>query len=257
MSTTAEPRDDTTGLAPAPRDHAPARAEWHGGGVRAAVREFAVIVASVLCALAAQAWWQGREDRGREHDYLRQLLADTRSNGRRLEEAIRVDSTAALSTARAIDALTSPTSATPADSLVRWVVAAGAGSDYQPLEGNYRALIGTGDLRLVRNDSLRSQLAAYAAALESEGRRQEQLRQAVTAQAAPLARAMPFMRRVFLGHVSAAGVDVARLRADPDAAVVLFSLQAANANKLSGLRRLRGWTGAVLRALEAEPGVAP
>jgi hypothetical protein len=257
MSTTVEPRDDTTDLAPAPRAHAPPRADGHGSGLRAAAREFAVIVASVLCALAAQAWWQGREDRGREHDYLRQLLADTRSNGRRIDEAIRVDSAAGVAAARAIDALTSPASAAPADSLVRWVVAAGAGSDYQPLAGNYRALIGTGDLRLVRNDSLRSALAAYAAALESEGARQEQFRQAVTAQAGPLARAMPFMRRVFLGHVSADGVDVARLRADPEAASVLFSLEAANANKLSGLRRLRGWTHRLQRALEAEPGVAP
>ncbi|HSU17420.1 hypothetical protein [Longimicrobium sp.] len=223
-------------------------------GWRAALREFAVIVAGVMCALVAQAWWQGREDRGRERDYLRQLLADTRENERRLDDAIRTDSIAAVVTGRAVDALTGPAGRLAApDSMVAWVTGAGAASSYQPLDGNYRALVGTGDLRLVRNDSLRALLASYASSLESEGARQGQLRETITAQAGPMTLAFPFMRRVFLHDVSAAGVDVARLRADPRAVEVLFSLQAAASNRLSGLHGLRDQTRRLRRALEAEP----
>jgi len=230
------------------------RVDLGGGhrGWRAALREFAVIVASVLAALAAQAWWQSREERGREHDSLRQLLADTRENERRLDEAIRTDSVAASATGRALDALTSarPVSA---DSLVVWVEGAGSSSNFQPLDGNYRALVGTGDLRLVRNDSLRALLASYASSLESEGARQAQLRAAVMTQAGPLIHAFPFMRRVFLDGVSAAGVNLAALRADPGASDVLFAVQAAGSNRISGLTRLRRQTLELRRALEAEP----
>src|SRR5438128_10064602 len=59
---------------------------------RAGVREFVLILASVLAALAAQAWWQQREDRAREHDYLRQLLADPKANSAKLQHAIALDS---------------------------------------------------------------------------------------------------------------------------------------------------------------------
>lgn len=225
-------------------------------GWRTALREFATIVAGVLCALAAQAWWQGHEERGRERDYLRQLLSDTRENERRLDDAVATDSAAAHFAARAMDALTGSAPPPPADSLVAWVGRSGRASNFQPLAGNYQALLGTGDLRLVRSDSLRARLAAYAAAVESEGERQAQFRGIVTSGAGPMARALPFMRRAFLGDVSAAGVDVARLRADPDAAAVLFTMQAASANKLAGLRQLRDETRGLRRALEAAPGVA-
>lgn len=225
-------------------------------GWRTALREFAVIVAGVLCALAAQAWWQGHEERGRERDYLRQLLSDTRENERRLDEAIRTDSVAAGAMARAIDALTDSGPPPPADTLVGWIRRSGVASNFQPLAGNYRALLGTGDLRLVRSDSLRARLAAYAASVESEGDRQRQFREIMTSGAGPMARALPFMRRAFLGDVRTAGVDIARLRADPEVAAVVFTMQAANANKLAGLRELRDETRDLRRALEAAPGGA-
>lgn len=226
-------------------------------GWRTALREFATIVAGVLCALAAQAWWQGHEERGRERDYLRQLLSDTRENERRLDEAIATDSAAAWAAARAVDALTGTGPPPPADSLVRWVRRSGVSSNFQPLAGNYRALIGTGDLRLVRSDSLRARLAAYAAAVESEDERQGQFREIMTGGAGPMARALPFMRRALLGDVRSDGVDVARLREDPDVVPVLFTMQAAGANKLSGLRGLREETRSLRRALEAAPGLDP
>ncbi|HKP77271.1 MAG TPA: hypothetical protein VJT67_17195 [Longimicrobiaceae bacterium] len=251
-------RPDTPAAAPA--DPPPARHASVGlvhGGWRGTLREFAIVVLGVLCALAAQAWWDHHEERGRERDYLRQLLADTRENERRLDEAIGTDSIAGRFNARAIDALTSTTPPPAADSVVEWIVRAGASSDLQPLAGNYRALIGTGDLRLVRTDSLRALLASYAASLENESERQRQFRQVVSSQATAIARALPFMRRVFLGDVRADGVDVRHLRDDPEPASLLFSLQAANANRVTGLRSLRVETRRVRHALEAEIGASP
>lgn len=86
--------------------------------------------------------------------------------------------------------------------------------------------------------------------------RQRQFREIMTSGAGPMARALPFTRRAFLGDVRTAGVDVARLRADPEVAAVVFTMQAANADKLAGLRQLRAETRELRRALAAAPGVA-
>ncbi len=220
-----------------------------------AAREFAVIVAGVLCALLAQAWWQGREERGRERDHLRQILSDTRENERRLDAALALDTTAARNMARAIDALTSGAPPPPPEVFVGWVADAGSFSDFRPMTGSYRALLGTGDLRLVRNDSLRGKVVSYFASVDAESERLRQFRGAMSDGATGMARSLPFMRRVFLDGPTTRGVDMAQLRADPEAVALLFGLQASAANRISGLRSLQGETRAMRRALEAEPGV--
>lgn len=226
-------------------------------GWRGTLREFAIIVAGVLAALAAQAWWESRQERERERAYLAQLLADTRDNEQRLEAAIAEDSAYGAATARALDALESPGPLPPRDSLVGWILQAGNGSDFKPLTGTYRALLGTGDLRLVRNDSLRVRVVAYAASLDSETERLQQLRGTLLAEIGRFARAVPFIRRVFSGGVDAESVDVERLRRDPEVAAVLFTLRATNVNRLSGLRRMREETRRLRGALEAESTLRP
>jgi hypothetical protein len=222
------------------------------GGWRGALREFAIIVAGVLCALGAQAWWDGHQERGREHDYLRQLLADTRENERRLDAAIGDDQKARVAAGQVLDAFTS-TGPLPADSVVEWMGRAARASDFRAVAGNYRAILGTGELRLVRNDSLRALLAAYSSSLETEADRQRLFRETMTGLAGPMARSLPFMRRALLGDIRREQVDVAALRSDPDAAAVLFSLHAAFSNRLGGMNTLRDDTRRLRRALEAEP----
>ena len=226
-------------------------------GWRGVVREFAIIAAGVLAALGAQAWWEGRQEREHERAYLVQLLRDTRDNEQRLTASIVEDSAAGVATARALAALESSAPPPVPDSLVGWIMQAGRASDFKPLTGTYRALLGTGDLRLVRNDSLRARVVAYAASVDHESERLQQLRGVVLDAIGPFARAVPFIRRVFSGGHGAEGVDVERLRRDPEVATVLFTLQAANVNRLSGLRRMREETRRMRRALEAERTLKP
>ncbi|HEV2147216.1 MAG TPA: hypothetical protein VGR37_07420 [Longimicrobiaceae bacterium] len=105
----------------------------------------------------------------------------------------------------------------------------------------------------MRNDSLRALMVAHAASLDSEAARLQQFRGTILDAVPEFARSMPFMRRMFLDGTEPGAVDVGRLRRDPEAATVLFTLQAANVNRLSGLRRMRDETGRMRRALEAEP----
>jgi hypothetical protein len=233
---------------------------WDGlaRGWRAALREFAIIVAGVLCALAAQSWWQAREERGRERDYLRQLLADTRENERRLDAAIAVDSAAGSSVSRLAGTLFGSAPLPPPDTLAAWFRSeAFASSDFQPLSGSYGALLMAGDLRLIRNDSLRALLVSYAATLEHEQTMLGMFLEQSAGQPDRLARPMPFLRRMFFGgaELRPGDIDFETLRRDRDAESVFFALQVSNSNRLTHLRRLREETRRLRRALAAElPG---
>lgn len=226
-----------------------------GRGWAGALREFSIIVAGVLCALGAQAWWDGHQERGREHDYLQQLLADTRENEARLDAAIASDSAAGRAAARLVDALTRADPPPPADTVVAWMSRAASASDFRAVAGNYRAILGTGELRLVRNDSVRALLAAYSSSLDTEADRQRLFRETMTGLAVPMARALPFMRRALLRDIRMEEVDVPRLRRDPEAAAVLFAVHAAFMNRVSGMKTLRYDTRRLRRALEAEPSL--
>lgn len=227
-------------------------------GWRTALREFVIIAAGVLCALAAQAWWQDHQDRGREGDYLRQLLADTRENEHRLDNAIATDSAVGWAAARLAGALYGGDPLPPPDTLVAWFQdRTFSSSNFEPLSGTYDALLATGDLRLIRTDSLRALLVAYASSLEHEQTMLRLFLEQTASDPARIARAIPFIRRMIFGpgRVRARDVDFERLRRDPDAEAVFFAVQIANTNRLQHLRTLRDRTRRLRRALEAEASI--
>lgn len=229
------------------------------GAARSTLREFVVIVAGVLAALAGQAWWQGREDRARERDYLRQLLADTRENERRLDRAIAQDSVSGRAAVRAAAALYLPRPLPPADSLVAWFENDVFNSSaFLPLTGTYQSLLSGDRLRLLRSDALRTRVVAYGARLEQElDALQLFVGQSVGGDPGRLARTLPFLSRTMAGDTGGAGartaVDFEALRDDPDLRALLFSAQLANRNRLNHLRGLRDETRLLRRTLEAQP----
>lgn len=218
-----------------------------------------MIAAGALAALIGQAWWQGRQDREREGDYLRQLLADTRENEDRVNRAISDDS-AAGAAARRIAAFVYGTGPTPpSDSMVRWFLDRGAfsSSEFQPLTGSYAALLTTGDLRLIRDEALRNELVAYSTHVDAERENLRFFAQQAFGDAGRIARAFPFVRGMFSGdndeiRLEAQRFPFARLRGDADVAAILFSLQAANSNRLGHLRGLRYGTQRLRGLLETQ-----
>lgn len=228
------------------------------GRWRGALREFVVIVAGVLAALGAQAWWQGREERTRERDYLAQLHADTRENERRLDAAIAVDSAAGWAAERLTGALYGSAPLPGSDTVLRWIGdRTFSSSDFQPLSGTYGALLTTGDIRLVRTDSLRALLVAYSATLEHEQAMLRLFLEQMAGDPAAIARPMPFLRGMFFGRSGGPlpAVDLERLRRDPDVEAILFAVQLSNSNRSAHLRALRAETRRLRRALEAEPSL--
>ena len=120
--------------------------------------ELAVIVAGVLIALAADSWWERRQDQNLAREYLEQLLVDVQATERRLQSTIDTETQRLEAVSSAIsrafggpwpqpDSLELPT-----------------GYNYfEPLMGTLTALIQSGDLRLLRSDSIRFEAIAFSA----------------------------------------------------------------------------------------------
>jgi hypothetical protein len=122
------------------------------------VAEFAVIVAGVLIALAVNSWWERRQDQNHAREYLEQLLVDVQATERRLRSTLDTETQRAEAVNSVISrAFSGPWP--PPDSLEL-----PTGYNYfEPLMGTLTALMQGGDLRLLRNDSIRFELIAFSA----------------------------------------------------------------------------------------------
>lgn len=127
--------------------------------------ELGIVVLGVLIAFQVTAWGEARADRSKEEVYLRQLAADLVETERILGWA---DSVNALS-ARAADHLAGAfydPDLPPRDSLLVWIGKATNLVTVDPITGTAHALVETGDLGLIRDDSLRSAITAYLGQIE-------------------------------------------------------------------------------------------
>lgn len=225
---------------------------------KSAAAELSLVIVGVLIALAVDSWWGDRKDRERERAYLRQLLSDTRTTEARLQESIEEDSITLVNVSRFLGAADSfhnaanPAAAVPpADSITSWTVTAYA--SFVPLTGTYTALVENDGLRLLRSDSLRFQLIAYAARIASS---QEVLRHTETrvwhnSEQAHLA----FWKNVMQPSGKRRwrrGVDAESLLQDPEILTTFSMQRTVGENRLGTLRGLREPVATLRRMLEAE-----
>lgn len=120
--------------------------------------ELAVIIAGVLIALAADSWWERRQEQNHAREYLEQLLVDVQTTEQRLRSIIGTE-TQRLETVNAVISRAFAGPWPQPDSLEL-----PTGYDYfEPLTGTLTALIQSGDLRLLRSDSIRFELIAFSA----------------------------------------------------------------------------------------------
>ena len=135
------------------------RSGWRAKG-RWFAAEYLIIVTGVLTAAAVNAWWQGRQEVTQERSYLVQLVEDLRQT----ERIMTLADSAELRASRAIGRLERAfylSERPPRDSLLMWIYGSSWIRPVRPVLGTAEALVSTGDLRLIRDDSLRAAVTAY------------------------------------------------------------------------------------------------
>lgn len=130
--------------------------------------EFLVVLTGVLVALALNAAWDARQDRLREAEYLTQLRADLLVNRARIEEAIRLEETTRAGASAVLRSLGH--SAVLADSAKHWMIDQRASfySDPRLLMGTFAALMQTGDIKLLRDATVRRRTIEYQSQVEAD-----------------------------------------------------------------------------------------
>jgi hypothetical protein len=126
---------------------------------RLAVESF-VIALGVFLGLAADAAWGARQDGIHELSYLHQLDADLMATERGLAQAMEAQAAAVRAASAAlngINAIAQP----PSDSLAQWLGGAFHAPRFEPTMGTVVGLIQTGDIVLISDQGLRTELLAY------------------------------------------------------------------------------------------------
>lgn len=214
--------------------------------------ELAVIVAGVLIALAANSWWERRQEQNHAREYLEQLLVDVQTTERRLRSIIDTETQRLEAVSSVISRAFSGPWPQP-DS-----VELPTGYDYfEPLMGTLTALIQSGDLRLLRSDSIRFELIALSALIhetETGLRHTESLIWNSTERVAA-GRARHSQSAARRGTNAGRGwgqVDVAGVLNDPEIISALQVQALATQVRIFNLGRLEEPTSRIIELLRAE-----
>jgi len=128
------------------------------------VAEGLTIIVGILIALWADAWWEDRSERAAEQVILHQLSAEFADNALQLDSVLDWHQRG-LDAARALLGVARGELRLESDSLGRLVWAVDQPWTFNPKQGALESLIGSGQLGIIRDDSLRFALASWPGVL--------------------------------------------------------------------------------------------
>lgn len=120
-----------------------------------------VIVASILIAFGIDAWWDARAERGEERTALQGLMGDFDAAGHLLEASVLVIDSAATAAEAILNLVDPEGDPGLADSLAVLIPQIIRRPVFLAPMGTLEALLGSGDLGLTSNDTLRAALASF------------------------------------------------------------------------------------------------
>ncbi len=131
-----------------------------------AVAEFGLIVVGVLVALLAESWWSEREDREAERQILVDAVAEFRENLEILDADIAKNSVV-IDTLLEIENMsdTRLLALTDDEASELFAIEKQIDAAFDPAMGSIDALVRSGDIRLIRDRTLRHHLARWSALL--------------------------------------------------------------------------------------------
>lgn len=153
---------------------------------RRILAEGAVIVASILLALAGDAWWGGVQDRQDERALAESLLEEFLDSRPGLEERVLLARRMAAGNATLLEILDPEaggrTRPVP-DSLVFAVL---GGPTYEPATSSLDAALASGEIELLRSPELRAALADWRRKLADTAEDEREVRQITNEQVVPI-----------------------------------------------------------------------
>jgi hypothetical protein len=242
------------------------------GGVqwRRVATEFLIIVAGVMVALATDRWTGSLDDRIKERTHLEQLLADFRGN----QEIARGSASYTTALGKSATAVLEAIKGTPDRNRgVPFPVDVElSGWNHAPhyLSEAWQDLLSTGDVRLIRNPELRSEIARFYQSAATGRDYEEEWRAYVMAYRASVGHVLdPYLRlrilRLFgvkmlvadsLGPRDSDEVITARLRALPDVPGKLTDAIMAHRAGAYRYQNDADAIGKIIELLETEVGKA-
>lgn len=128
--------------------------------------EATAIVLSILLAFAIDATWDERQERRDEQEVLLALKADFTDNRAGLEQIIRIHAAASDRLARLDRMSREEVLALEVDSVAVFIAVLGNPATFDPVRGSVDALIGAGNMRLLRDERLRQSLTGFLNSVE-------------------------------------------------------------------------------------------
>jgi hypothetical protein len=124
------------------------------------------VVASILIAFSLDAWWSKRATARTGTSHLQALRSDFEQNVSRLQVQIEQEERIADASRRLLRVATSHTVPSPEDSVSNLLGQVFNSGRFDPVMGAYEAVVNSGGLAQVRDDSLRLALADFASLLD-------------------------------------------------------------------------------------------
>jgi hypothetical protein len=128
--------------------------------------EIAIVVVGILIAFSLNSWWEGRAAAEREREHLSALRGDFEQNVQRLNGLARSQDLVSRASEELLLVTRGHASATP-DSVDRLMSEVFSSDQFDPVMGAYENLVNSGGLAQIKDDSLRSALASFAARVDS------------------------------------------------------------------------------------------
>lgn len=131
--------------------------------------EIATVTVGILIAFALDAWWDNRVTAEREQVHLRALASDFDQNVAALRAQVKAEKYVMSSSQDLLKLVRArePSVTTLVAGLMSEVFNS---SRYEPVMGAYEALVNSGGLMLIRDESLRAALAEFAARVDGQYR---------------------------------------------------------------------------------------
>ena len=202
---------------------------------------------SILLAFGIEAWWDGRQERAREDALLHGLLADFEAARPLLVSRIsimerRVQNGVALRDAAASSA------GDPALQVSADLIGSAIGSaTFQPGMNTLEAALTSGDVGLIRSDSIRGELTRWSTSMTYISATQEVVRGITTDQIVPL-----LSRDVALGAYFDGTDQPATIRPSLELSGVIAQRHNHQRRAIGGLNRLLETLDRLVGLLEAE-----